>query len=1596
MKHITSCLLIFATWCYIFAQELPPVQGFPNGEEVLNQKSVPYVQPEPHLVYERNGFIGDQLMSKVPPVGVHPRVMISPEDVPRIRENISTYSFNKRYWEKIILGHVKVKPKNAKEWDPYAAKLKDPSECNINVAAFYALVMDDQEYGKRVAEVTAEKAAEIDTKLDEIDANEAYPDLVWFKVRKTGIWRLAMAYDYAFNFMTKEQQDRVRKVISKATKGRYNHGMELPRSWRTWNWPQFGQQIVNWALAIEGEEGYEPRIFEICKQSVVDFITYKISPEGYDFETTGYNGLAYGGGGIQSIYAVARRISPNPFMHPHFQAQPAAYIGQQAGPNGPWHGRGDSGGGAPVFNLVHLMRCFYPEDPRWKMTWPRSAIHQGLSPRGGRLRGVGGVFEPYLLYSIPDEDEANERDFWGKDKTYPVTYEAPSRGFMGTRTNWDPENSIAMTFAVYNKLRDAGHDGPDAGTFSLWANGVNWYRFGDKLSKNSSWRSSVTIDGQGAGYGMGPGLFMPVVDEPMATSARGDMSYSYSWKIVNGRYNVLYSPLFQEDPGNYLNDWAWKRVKTLRTHEPDPTPFSKEFWTMASTNYGLWLGEDRHPTRRVPRTPVERAFRSVTLVRGDAALNNGNGHPYVLTVDDIQKDDQQRSYDWIFPMAGKNEVVKAHHEWKGKIMQEMLIRRIPTKPRGHKGDQWPPKLAEGDRMLLVRVLNRNFEKFPSIRFDRNPSLRYGDVERIIIPSHSTSPDYKVLIYPHRHGDPLPKTRWNEAKTRLRIEIGDQVDYIDFTTAHVDRRPFGGHGEQTYFTITRETSEGESKLITVGGPPSLPRFETAGREFTDKQRVAFKPGKPGQMIFYTTDGSEPTTQSTRYKGPFEISESTTIRAITYAPNWEHGDAKSRDYKELVKENFIINKPAEYRQLVSTINPKASRPVTAVYTKVKPEAGDVQMAQVVNGVELKVYELPISIWRGSKVDLESPLMPADLNAESPIYHTYQKGFEVPRVLPTVDVTKMYQGVYAFSGYVSVDQPGRYRFKMRSCGPTRLTVGDKQLIDIPGPYHVILADREGEVLLEPGLHRFEAIFSDPSFFVSESLEVVDFDLAMQAPGEPGFTAITPERLYRKKDFSFNIAHNLLEVGTPLTITDERGDGLEVSMDNGKTFMAYKEPMVFDRGQTVDVQVRRKGSQDVIGKTVKVAYRLSAVDEVPVLRKGMVRQRYLRPVQATFTLKKDHNENAGHQIIAHPKDPTEDIFDLVETAPSLESVVVKNMLGDKVGGTIRRYTGYWWVTEAAPYEFTMDNSGSNKLYINGKHIASNHIPGAVPEGMAILEPGWHAFDVMYENTHPGITVKGPFGTKENIVGELFCPREVNEISYLADASGYPSSFLMASWFMPGKEKNDIRMKSEIHGAVKAEGDTRPGAYRFSGDDSMILGREVSQASSDLTLSMWIKPEFTKDTKGRIAGQQFLWNRQNTGWVYSQRGSMSMMLKGDQLMFQGGKLATLKDNEWVHVAVTLRYNTTNNSGQLEGWINGEKVKSWMVTRKLHINSYYMEWFGRIDRQKTDIDTTQKLGYQEAKESGFIEKSFKGEAAEVRMYDAALPPEAIRKLAGQK
>ena len=47
--------------------------------------------------------------------------------------------------------------------------------------------------------------------------------------------------------------------------------------------------------------------------------------------------------------------------------------------------------------------------------------------------------------------------------------------------------------------------------------------------------------------------------------------------------------------------------------------------------------------------------------------------------------------------------------------------------------------------------------------------------QVVIGSRSVEPKFIMLLYPHRQGDELPTTKWNDDKTLLTISWKDQID-----------------------------------------------------------------------------------------------------------------------------------------------------------------------------------------------------------------------------------------------------------------------------------------------------------------------------------------------------------------------------------------------------------------------------------------------------------------------------------------------------------------------------------------------------------------------------------------------------------------------------------------------------------------------------------------------------------------------------------------------------------------------------------------------------------------------------------------------------
>ena len=86
-------------------------------------------------------------------------------------------------------------------------------------------------------------------------------------------------------------------------------------------------------------------------------------------------------------------------------------------------------------------------------------------------------------------------------------------------------------------------------------------------------------------------------------------------------------------------------------------------------------------------------------------------------------------------------------------------------------------------------------------------------------------------------------------------------------------------------------------LTIGEkePVSTPVFTPAsGTTFTASQKITITCATEGAAIYYTTDGTEPTTASTLYNGAFNITATTTIKAIAVKEGMADSAAATASY------------------------------------------------------------------------------------------------------------------------------------------------------------------------------------------------------------------------------------------------------------------------------------------------------------------------------------------------------------------------------------------------------------------------------------------------------------------------------------------------------------------------------------------------------------------------------------------------------------------------------------------------------------------------------------------------------------------------------
>ena len=95
-------------------------------------------------------------------------------------------------------------------------------------------------------------------------------------------------------------------------------------------------------------------------------------------------------------------------------------------------------------------------------------------------------------------------------------------------------------------------------------------------------------------------------------------------------------------------------------------------------------------------------------------------------------------------------------------------------------------------------------------------------------------------------------------------------------------------------VGTETQVSVFGLLNGSTQAQAPVISPAGQTFTGSLQVTITDSTPGASIYYTTDGTTPTTASSLYTGPFTVSTTTTVSATASASGYLQSTVASQTY------------------------------------------------------------------------------------------------------------------------------------------------------------------------------------------------------------------------------------------------------------------------------------------------------------------------------------------------------------------------------------------------------------------------------------------------------------------------------------------------------------------------------------------------------------------------------------------------------------------------------------------------------------------------------------------------------------------------------
>jgi hypothetical protein len=467
--------------------------------------------------------------------------------------------------------------------------------------------------------------------------------------------------------------------------------------------------------------------------------------------------------------------------HPYLQAYARSFLPHSANPmlKG-FHkydllggSRAGKGGYAPMDVLG--LKYMFPDDKviDWVYRESIGENYEGVPDR------PDGYFNALLFYAAYATDYSPGVSDPSK-LNLGNTFFCGERALMMTRSSWDQE---AMQLNMHTRAANGGHAFSDRNAIMVAGAGRIWSPNGYANFKTAE-NSVVCIDEKNQNLSS-PARVVDFVDTPQATFMVGDAKYCWDWNVKTLDKPKGFYTAEDAQAGRVEVPAGWEPVKqSCNDFAYTKLPFA--YLKKPLFEAGHWIKPNGaiSPLVRQPNYPVVKAFRTAGLIRGEK--------PYALIVDDIQKDDQVHHYDWTLGLEYDLQIAKVER----KSLSEMDIYLTGSDPEQNGARPKEPvasELAAGSviparqPMLLLRVLNCTVAAGQPAaaativeKDNLTDTKKYGNIRRLVIPCEAVAPDFKVLLYPHRQGDPVPTTTWNKTRNEVTVSFGQKKDVITFT------------------------------------------------------------------------------------------------------------------------------------------------------------------------------------------------------------------------------------------------------------------------------------------------------------------------------------------------------------------------------------------------------------------------------------------------------------------------------------------------------------------------------------------------------------------------------------------------------------------------------------------------------------------------------------------------------------------------------------------------------------------------------------------------------------------------------------------------